>query len=164
MFRLWTWFTGGPNGRLLWWQLAAEILVLLICTWAVYSATGSGLFSAAPMYVVPLAFRPVHRRAARLRPLPPYPDPPPPKGLGWRGALFCTAWIGITLALILGSASVAHRFMAFEPGPWFWFSLWFLGPLMIVGNYCGTQPPHTEKLDPDDVAVPPPEGENKATM
>ncbi len=111
-------------------------LTVLCVVWAL---TGSYWLQALALNGCIPAYRLLTRRAAKTRPFPPYPDPPPPQRptivkLGVGGAAVAVM-AGITVGLGYGLAD-----LGLYPGVWAVFFLGFALPFLALANHFGTQP------------------------
>jgi hypothetical protein len=127
-----------PIGRIAWPLFAAIGAGQLVILWSTYALSGSNDLQALVMVVLALTWRPFRYRAAKKRPFPPFPDPPPratnPKGIALLiGGLAISIGVMWLLYRGLGALSV-------YPGAWVFFMLGFGLPLAFLGNKFGRQP------------------------
>jgi hypothetical protein len=106
----------------------------LIGLWAVGQAWGSSLLQWLALMASVEVWGALAKSAAITRPLPPTPQPPP----GTRWWLLLLVLLA-DLALLVGLGLASKELLGFEPGPWFWFFLCFVVPLLATINWFGTQ-------------------------
>ena len=116
------------EGVLLVWFLGGVVLVA-----AIYLATDSDVIAYIALLALAMTWRPMQRRAAEKRPLPPYPDPPPSfHPLAWQ------RWGWLPGCALLGAGLGAFTNLV-GGGFLLWVWLGAVGPLCFLQNRYGVQ-------------------------